>query len=680
MVILWFKETEHSFNQIPDDQGLEHVNRTGKESGGLIGITRNESALNKWCLTINERAKLAKETKLMFGMENEGDDDDWSHKDIGPSRIKRDNDDVDTLVHQLEKFQPFQATKHLLCVTTGDVIPDDIQQDLLSADQRGIIMLKEFVEDRYVNKTVKLHASITKKKSKTFKNLHNVKIQKDKQKKPIVTADQDLFRRVIVAGDRGQSIDIDEMLQRELSSVPLALACVDGTLRQTNKAQLASILKDGVTQPTLNVTDTPTCTIIDGMALVQAIGKPPNATTFGDLADVFTTCVTSNFSNHCTRIDIVFDTYDQESIKGLTRNRRAAGNRTIRRIITNRESKLPGNWKAFIDLGENKADLTNFLSNELCDLILRDDQELVVAGGFLDRLTTISSVNRNVDSLSANHEEADTRIILHAIDAKEHGFERTVVICKDTDVLLLLLAFSTQLCPEIWMKVGTKAKPCYIKVHDIEVPDNVRSALMAFHSITGCDTTSQFSGIGKKSSWKVFLKMPELLCDFGTGLLPSDQALLLAEVFVCKLYEPSSSATSIHTVRCFSFRKSKANIDNLPPTKDALAQHLKRAHFQALIWNQSNVPMQTLPSPVQSGWYLLNKSLVPKLTTKNSVSDASLQLFSCNCTECGYQCRTTHCKCTHAGLSCSHACACSVGNWCKNPSRRRGDASDTDSD
>ena len=36
------KETHHAFNQIPDDQVLEHVNKSGKLVGGLVRITRTD--------------------------------------------------------------------------------------------------------------------------------------------------------------------------------------------------------------------------------------------------------------------------------------------------------------------------------------------------------------------------------------------------------------------------------------------------------------------------------------------------------------------------------------------------------------------------------------------------------------------------------------------------------------
>jgi hypothetical protein len=52
------KETSQKFNQISDDQALEHVNRNGKVAGGLVGITRTDTACKRWCITYNERAQL----------------------------------------------------------------------------------------------------------------------------------------------------------------------------------------------------------------------------------------------------------------------------------------------------------------------------------------------------------------------------------------------------------------------------------------------------------------------------------------------------------------------------------------------------------------------------------------------------------------------------------------------
>lgn len=72
------KRSGRPFSQIATDQALEHVNRTGKVAGG---ITRTDSALDRWSLTYNERSHLAESTHLMLGVTI--DVDGWEHKENG---------------------------------------------------------------------------------------------------------------------------------------------------------------------------------------------------------------------------------------------------------------------------------------------------------------------------------------------------------------------------------------------------------------------------------------------------------------------------------------------------------------------------------------------------------------------------------------------------------------------
>ena len=48
----------------------------------------------------------------------------------------------------------------------------------------------------------------------------------------------------------------------------------------------------------------------------------------------------------------------------------------------------------------------------------------------------------NDDHFSVQQEEADTRIVIHTKDAITRGYERGVVKCRDTDILLLLIYHS----------------------------------------------------------------------------------------------------------------------------------------------------------------------------------------------------------------------------------------------
>ena len=72
-----------------------------------------------------------------------------------------------------------------------------------------------------------------------------------------------------------------------------------------------------------------------------------------------------------------------------------------------------------------------------------DDHRAIVGGGFEDLMKVLSlNVENDVNHLRANHEEADTRILLHIRDACNQGYARLVIECRDTDVLLLLLVFA----------------------------------------------------------------------------------------------------------------------------------------------------------------------------------------------------------------------------------------------
>ena len=69
--------------------------------------------------------------------------------------------------------------------------------------------------------------------------------------------------------------------------------------------------------------------------------------------------------------------------------------------------------------------------------------------------------------LSAEHEEAGTRIILHAKEASEQGYPQVIVVSRDTDVLVLLLAHQPKLSHFLWMNTGTPKKQHFIPLHSI---------------------------------------------------------------------------------------------------------------------------------------------------------------------------------------------------------------------
>jgi len=141
-------------------------------------------------------------------------------------------------------------------------------------------------------------------------------------------------------------------------------------------------------------------------------------------------------------------------VKSGTRQKRCKTLRPIRRCIESGSVPLPEKWQNFLAMPENKADLAAFLSIQLSTATY-GDVDLIVAGGFVEEDMALSTAGTDVSTLAATHEEADTRIIVHASQTDL----KTVVVCaRDTDVILLLLHHYQRFkCDEVWVTAGTSA-------------------------------------------------------------------------------------------------------------------------------------------------------------------------------------------------------------------------------
>ena len=352
--------------------------------------------------------------------------------------------------------------------------------------------------------------------------------------------------------------------------------------------------------------------------------------------------------------------------------RKGGKKKGIRKEVESRDQRI-GNWDKFITTEENKRSLTNFVSTEISESYERHPRrELVVSGGFKEVRRSWSSVREDLQGLSSSQEEADTRIVLHARDATLSGYKQVNVICRDTDVLVLLLAHKHNLCDEVWMFSGTSRKKRFIPVHRIEIPEETRNSLLAFHAITGCDTTSQFCGIGKGSAWKALdSRTSNLLTSIGETSPPTQRTIADAEAFVCQLCHKGTREVEINRERAAAFRKVKKNIDSLPPTQDALHLHIRRANYQSMIWKRAQEACPSIPRPEdENGWYLNDEGILkPKLMTQEVVSSACIQLAFCGCSS-EQSCLNRRCTCVRLSLPCSRACKCCDTDRCRNPENR----------
>ena len=103
---------------------------------------------------------------------------------------------------------------------------------------------------------------------------------------------------------------------------------------------------------------------------------------------------------------------------------------------------------------------------------------------------------------SCSHEEADTRVVVHMMYALSCGANKIQVRTVVTDVIVILVGvfcevLATHPLAEIWEGFGMGKT---YKFHHIcaSLGEHESKAPPVFHSFTGCDTTSAFTGKGKK--------------------------------------------------------------------------------------------------------------------------------------------------------------------------------------
>ena len=363
-----FAEGNHSisrsgqpFSQVSTDMALEQsINADSKSSGGVIGISQSPSALERWFLTIHERASITSALKAMFGLQ---DGEQASHKEAAPRRVRRDEEDVKKMISCFSSglmTNPFNLDSDaLLNIATGVVLPEDVAQTLVHSTEKGRQQMKAFVEQRINSNAVGFWEPIPNMKIKTFSSANKKIHVKSSDKLVTVNADRDLFGRLLIVSNTRQ-ISLKDVLSFELSPVPYSLANADGSLRKGTKSVLCSLLeKDVNVVQQLTALPNPTVVIIDGMAIIQ-MSKSAGTSTFGDLSEKYYNIFTAPlFSNNCVQVHVVFDQYWENSIKEGERERRGASVGLEVRI-GGPTTPVPRQWGKYISNPKNKVRLRLF--------------------------------------------------------------------------------------------------------------------------------------------------------------------------------------------------------------------------------------------------------------------------------------------------------------------------------
>lgn len=162
------KNPNVSFCSLGADHALQHVNRSMKVAGGMIGITLNPNARIKYFLIAPELAKLADQAKQLAGTSSKSAK---HHHDLNICVRLRQEKSIEQLSNTIKNFtNPFlDECDDLYNIVTKVVMPDKLKDNLCYQSSTGAQLLTRFTEERIKTDKCSIWSKMKKRKLKTWK-------------------------------------------------------------------------------------------------------------------------------------------------------------------------------------------------------------------------------------------------------------------------------------------------------------------------------------------------------------------------------------------------------------------------------------------------------------------------------------------------------------------------------
>ena len=657
------KRTQGFFKAVGADMCLEQtINRSQKSSGGIIGSTRKKEFVTEWEIIYHEMLAVSNLYRCITGVKA-----NYSELTVNHEFRQSETDSTEDKLSQMISFiqsceNPFHASDpmefKLHNILTKEIMSEDIRKDLLNIQETGSGLYKSFRKERFLEKTKHITDTIHRTNLRTF-----LSIKKEEKRTTMLKKDlQKQYTQVQKILDLAQvrKYDTKELFKYDLIKFSY-LFDEEGLLTRPQKSLLTKELEKVLSQDDygspLEWDDCHTSYIVDVMAYVRKVKMKP-LKTFGEFCDVFLTSIL-NISKNASRIDMVFDTYIEGSVKDSERLRRSKVS-PIEISKVKSDTPLPTDMDRFWSSCANKIKLQLLLIKWISDNVKAKcpNVQLVLSGISGQESSDCICIQQfsvtSLPELDIAIEEADVRIIPHAMHVTTAGTTRLVVLSSDTDVLVLILyywnLFHNHGLKELWVRAGSMDTIRYIPVHILaeKSTPGLCAVLPALHTLTGCDATSKF---GTKPA-ALRANPIQYLKGFGSSPHGSDIEFVIAkaEEYLVQVVKPGSEWKTMDDLRYWMYHHSKGKtIDQLPPTSYSTRGHILRAFYVTHL--QINCLFTPELDPKQFGFEDVDGVLMPvhyrRLLPTNFAAE-------CNCIKCA----TSRCSCRKNLVSCCRFCKC----------------------
>ena len=651
--------TDAKFSKMAFDQKHEQMNKEIKSRSGYINLANKEDK------TFLRKLELCS-GEIHHYLENvECRKISSKHKEESPQFCKEYIKHCDQ-VFNLIKQNPFQATQFQK-LNSSLIYPKEVEEDCRKIFTLGRTQYDAYVNTRFIfgSKDV-VNTSIPHNYLKLPKDWESVAAYSPQIKVSLTN-----LTKLQEACDSRPDL-AQKVFDYEFTRVPECFIDAKGKPFHSGKSKLFTKLIPGSESgpPTANGLIVDISTIIRSHAAIVNL----SSLTYSDFAKYILNYVETLATKlQVERMDLVFDTYLNESIKSMTRDSRGQSCE----ILFDEDDLIKEKAESFLLNSENKTRFNALIQKHATNpLFWQWSGEIVTTYGkkFWSRNEGVREIGEWMDAV---HEEADNRMLIHAKDMLDAGIKSIVIRTGDTDVIIIFLAYHLQFRQysnsDIWIEKPGKKFISLNNAYD-DLGESFCLAVPFFYCFCGCDSTTSF--FQKPSTqmfdfWMKYSGQPELSEVFQQlSWQPSkemiDRCLPIIEMFINFCYG-QEGLTSVNEARLKIFKSSVSkNLRELPPCRSSLELHVQRSAYQSgWVWGNT-LSQKPVPPVYDWGWYKVQDGRLgirwcPIDTSLNN--NDSILLDSIKTCRCKDICK--NCNCARKNIACLKYCKCK-GN-CRKP-------------
>ena len=325
---------EIPFTRLFTDQPLEQEIKKLNEHGEMVGLSRDEAALDRLVIITPHLARLVNQYLSGFPKASRSSVR-REHYQLSGEIALRSRANAPKIQQTIElhcEGNPFEVNTPLKSLVSSALVSDETKQDILQFTEKGQKCFEEFISQHLMSTwSLSVRDKMKKLKLKAFSNWMEKATVHVGDKVVKLREERELLGRFLIIQASRPSLvpKLEETIgEYEMSTVPWSLCAADGSLFiPTDKASFMHAVEDAKAEsledaPQPELIQEPDSSvnvlIVDAMGVLQSIKKTPTMLKLSDLPDAFNKRIEKMVVGY-DEGRVVFDRYMDQSLKNKTK-------------------------------------------------------------------------------------------------------------------------------------------------------------------------------------------------------------------------------------------------------------------------------------------------------------------------------------------------------------------------